>query len=688
CAVYTAVTGGTPTFFVQSGSCSGDSPAQISSFTGTNPAGAWTPVIAPPGGFGIFAADPNSPTRLMASSLTGPTMRFSTNGGTTWDPMPELDALMDGGGFFRYRALANDGGRNRNTPEVQPTLVAFDPADSNILVAGGRNSGVFISADGGQDWELVTDPIDSGNSGTPHIPRPRFAYFDHEPSNRVNVYVGSEGRGVWRISFLRPPVADAGCPYTTNEGSPIALNGSGTDLDPGPLTLEWDFDNDGIFDDGVGVNPVFNNVVQNGFFPISLRVTDSDGAFDTDGCDVEVLNVPPTVVAGPDQTEFEDEPVDLVGTIYTDPGILDTHTATINWGDGTPVEPGVAVPGAPGSGVVNGTHVYPDPGHYTVTITVTDSDGDSGSDTKTITVVHGFLQYCLFGLGDRPRADRVDVRKGTFGDCRVGANARVRFKRRVELQGGARSYEQKVRAGKDNRLNGDIRAGANGKVKRRSTVTGDVTAETDLVLRRRVTLDGDATAGAAVDTKPSTSISGAVNSDAAVPPSPPITEVSLSLASGGSDIQIGRNETRSLAPGSYGRLETGAGAILELSSGRYRFERFMLLKDSQIRLDLTGGPVIVDVTNRMRIGRRSRMVITSAVGGAEDIFFQKQGPGRVRLKKGGRYLGTFLAPDADLKLGRWSILEGALYGRESNSKVGSELTQRPAIDVFISLFLP
>ncbi len=492
-----------------------------------------------------------------------------------------------------------------------------------------------------------------------------------------------------RIRVGAAPVADADGPYSTTEGTPVPLDGSGSeDAGPGALTFEWDFDGGAFTVDAVGPTPNFTAVQQNGVFPVTLRVTDVDGNSDTDSSTVTVLNAPPSVNAGPDQTAFEDEETSLAGAVYTDPGVLDTHTATIDWGDGTPATPGVVVPGAPGSGSVTGSHTYPDPGVYTVTVTVTDSDGASDSDTKTITVVHGFLRHCLFGFGDRPRADRVDVRKGVFGDCRVGADARVRFKRRVELQGGVRSYLQKVRVGKDNRLTGDVQADANGKVKRRSEITGDVTARTDLVLRRLVVVDGDATAGGVVDTKPSTTVTGSVSAGAAVAPSPVITPVTLALIAGGSDVSLARNETRALAPGSYGQVESRPGAVLELSSGRYRFTRLALRAASQIHVDLSGGPVIVDVTGELRLGRRNRIVVTSVAGGPEDVFFQKQGPGRVRLKRGGRYVGTFLAPDGDLKLGRWTVLEGALYGREANAKRGAEVRQRPALDVFVSLFLP
>ena len=212
CSVQVAFNAGTPTFFVQAGSCDRRTGDQLWRHTGTG-ATAWTQIDntnGQTGGIGVFAVDPNNPNRLYASNLAaaGPRMVFSTDSGLTWTNDPELDTLMTANGLFRYRSQVGEfmtrGNSfvqfNRFIGYVQPTLLAFDPADGNVIVAGGADSGVFLSKNGGADWRLLTDPINQAASGKPHLSRPSYAYFDHEPADTINIYVGTQGRGVWRIA--------------------------------------------------------------------------------------------------------------------------------------------------------------------------------------------------------------------------------------------------------------------------------------------------------------------------------------------------------------------------------------------------------------------------------------------------------------------------------------------------------
>jgi hypothetical protein len=219
-----------PTFYAQAQNCNNQNPnrpRQLWSYTGTNPGGNWTR-ISPPGnvgGIGVYDVDPNNPNRIFASHLqfgtANPQMILSHDGGATWTNLNALDSLMTGNGNFNYRTRIGPTNFTSFNGYPQPTLVAFDPDDQSVLVAGGHDSGVFASVDGGTNWILLTDPVNSDSSGIPHVPRPQFAHFDHlgtfvpsgpTTAENVHVYIGTKGRGVWRFTIQVPqPMVVAAC---------------------------------------------------------------------------------------------------------------------------------------------------------------------------------------------------------------------------------------------------------------------------------------------------------------------------------------------------------------------------------------------------------------------------------------------------------------------------------------------
>lgn len=111
----------------------------------------------------------------------------------------------------------------------------------------------------------------------------------------------------------------------------------------------------------------------------SLHACASDGQ--AEGCvdtQVVISNVAPVVYAGPDTNV--NAHYELAPASFTDPGVLDTHTATVNWGDGSPSQP-LAID----AGVMRSSHDYLADGTYTVEVCVTDNDAGVGCDQAEIT---------------------------------------------------------------------------------------------------------------------------------------------------------------------------------------------------------------------------------------------------------------------------------------------------------------
>jgi hypothetical protein len=123
------------------------------------------------------------------------------NAGATWARLRHLDAMLTGNGDFV--AQTQLGARPGDNGYPQASLVAINPANSDMIIAAGQDSGVFLSLDGGNSWQLTTDPR-TNNALRPHLSRPLFAHFETFFNGHANVYVGARGRGAWRVAVNRP----------------------------------------------------------------------------------------------------------------------------------------------------------------------------------------------------------------------------------------------------------------------------------------------------------------------------------------------------------------------------------------------------------------------------------------------------------------------------------------------------
>jgi PKD repeat protein len=170
-----------------------------------------------------------------------------------------------------------------------------------------------------------------------------------------------------------PPIADAGGPYTGNEGSPITFDGSGSSSICGAPTLRWDFSDGGV---AFGESP--QHTFQGpGIYSGLLTATDCTGLSSWVTFSIDVRNLPPVANAGPDMSAKWGRPVILNGSALN-PGTDQQPYLTYEWdfGDGTPSASG-------GASVI---HVYSLPGVYTATLTACDPQGACGSDTVQIVV--------------------------------------------------------------------------------------------------------------------------------------------------------------------------------------------------------------------------------------------------------------------------------------------------------------
>jgi PKD repeat protein len=189
----------------------------------------------------------------------------------------------------------------------------------------------------------------------------------------------TDDAGASTTSTLKVTVNNAAPTITKIEGDTEIEEGdiatfSATATDPGndTLTYTWNLE-DGTQISGTDVT-ISKRFFEDGEYDLNLTVTDDDGATTTQTVTITVNNVAPTVEAGNNQTVYVGESVSFNGT-FNDPGSLDTHTISWNFGDNTN-----------SNGINNPTHTYTESGTYTVTYSVTDEDGASSNDTLQLTV--------------------------------------------------------------------------------------------------------------------------------------------------------------------------------------------------------------------------------------------------------------------------------------------------------------
>lgn len=166
----------------------------------------------------------------------------------------------------------------------------------------------------------------------------------------------------------------------------VTLSATGADPDGNPLAYAWDLDNNGTFETS-GQSVSFAGVDVPPNYTVSLQVTDPGGLSATATTVITVNNLAPLVglITAPGSPVKTGTTVNTSANI-TDAGILDTHTALWDWGDGS--TSGGVVTEANGSGSVAGRHAYTKAGLYIVTLTVTDKDGGAGQAAFETVIVY------------------------------------------------------------------------------------------------------------------------------------------------------------------------------------------------------------------------------------------------------------------------------------------------------------
>ena len=176
-----------------------------------------------------------------------------------------------------------------------------------------------------------------------------------------------------------------------NEGDVFTSAGSLSDPDDDTWTVTVDYGDSSPVEnltlDGKSFE-LSHQYADNGTYEVTVTVDDEMAEPVSATASVVVNNVAPTVELGPDAdaTIFEGGTFETPG-YFTDPGVVDSWTATVDYGDDPGADPVPLILLEDKSFVLSHVYAGNGSGPFTVTVTVDDGD-DSGVDEALVAVVY------------------------------------------------------------------------------------------------------------------------------------------------------------------------------------------------------------------------------------------------------------------------------------------------------------
>ncbi len=326
-------------------------------------------------------------------------IRVWSNTGAAWadyDNDGDLDLVTEGTYPFKGKRqlhLFQNQGNNNNWLKLK-----LQGTDAN---RGAIGVSVIVWCRDGDDQLSMMRTVggDAGGHGFQNSPVVHFGLGDFDTVERILINWGPDSKT--ELFYV-----DTGVTLTIVEGEGIvsidslstspdqifeddvfnAVLSASEILSSGDFKVEWDLDDDGVFEsmetpnangDVLSINWVYE---QKGEYNISARLYNSVTHFgDTADITVNVSNPAPIANAGGDLIGWEDNGILFNGGESTDTDSDIKEGLYYKWDFGNDHN-------TTWSSSPYANHTYPDEGEYIVTLTVMDDDGDTCSDTLNLSI--------------------------------------------------------------------------------------------------------------------------------------------------------------------------------------------------------------------------------------------------------------------------------------------------------------
>ncbi len=363
--------------------------------------------------------------RVMPAS-PGPSTCDGTSFKTAGGPMDTWGVALTAAKFnsgdigfkFNQRLITLSSGDSGSLPvdiDAVELIVYHGPANSpptaeaNGPYSVGEGGSVALSSAGSSDpnGDPLTFEWDLDNNGSFETPgaSPSFSAAGRDgPTSQTVVLRVSDGiasdtdTATVGITNVAPTIGSIGLSSASiNEGNSVTVTGSFSDP---ALALEshtggalWSDGASTPLTVGAGTFSTSRSFpdddptgTASDTFTVDITINDGDGGSDTATSPVlTVNNVAPSVAAPTVNIEPSDEGEAVVASAgFTDPGVDDTFSCTVDYGEGDGPQAGAATGGT----CTGPSHTYGDNGSYTVEICVTDDDTGTGCDSSAHVVLN------------------------------------------------------------------------------------------------------------------------------------------------------------------------------------------------------------------------------------------------------------------------------------------------------------
>lgn len=143
----------------------------------------------------VFGVDSENPLHIIAPDVQQEAMMESRDGGENWTVIHGLTELVTKDGELLFRTDLSERGLGKVFPIV--TAVSFNPRDSDLVLIGTSEGGIYFSSDNGLHWRKI-----QGSEPATYI----TSFFWQ---NANNVFVSTYGRGLWKLTNVPVAVAEA-----------------------------------------------------------------------------------------------------------------------------------------------------------------------------------------------------------------------------------------------------------------------------------------------------------------------------------------------------------------------------------------------------------------------------------------------------------------------------------------------